>query len=376
MTPAVRRSDRVDGDTDSLRMGVSRALNWLCSRQHADGRFVALRTDLDDFGAVHQVRCDATPFVTARVILSLDGLDCASTRLIRQRAIPYLTGQPGPEGECRFWERGHLMQRSIPADVDDTACIYAALHSCGARPRDCSRLIRWNKSASGLLYTWITPRWPPPRSWRALRALVSDLSVSRLWHFWRQSEACRNDIDAVVNAHVVASLVPGISSSAVIGYLVDRARAETEDSGDKWYHGRGVFYYALARALRAGHRTLESLSACTRHRLAELARDDGQLGEDALETAQAVVALTEFGHAEDPLTRRAIRYLLACQRRDGGWDHAPYFWGGPLRRVHWGSRELTTAVCIEALSSYYYQRQATDSRFSPSLLPPVLALET
>lgn len=354
---------------------ASHALSWLAERQQPDGHFVALRTDIDASGATHRVYPDGTPFLTARIIISLDGLATPLAAGIRQRAAPYLSAQPRPWGACHYWERGHHLHQFIPADVDDTASVAEALQSLGLDTGDAARLVRRNTDERGLVYTWIVPRWPPRWCSTTALTLLHDLSLARLFVFWRRSEARRNDIDAVVNAQVATFLGPEATPPAVAEFLIGLAQSRAEDEADKWYHGRCAFYCAASRAFSAGHLQLASLAQPARERLEAIADASGQIGGDVLQTAQALVALVRFGHSGDPIAGRAADYLILSQHRDGGWDHAPYFWGGPLRRVYWGSRELTTAICIEALCSYY-QRQATDSRFSPSLLPPVLALET
>ena len=68
-----------------------------------------------------------------------------------------------------------------------------------------------------------------------------------------------------------------------------------------------------------------------------------------MHTALALNTLANMG-MDSPLIARGIDHLLATQHADGGWPSAPYYYGGPKQSVSWGSRELTTGLCLEALS--------------------------
>jgi hypothetical protein len=86
-------------------------------------------------------------------------------------------------------------------------------------------------------------------------------------------------------------------------------------------------------------------------RLRGAAAATGQIGENSLQTALAVNTMLNFGvEAADALIGRALDYLLDTQSADGSWPSAPYYYGGPRKAVSWGSPELTTGLCLEALS--------------------------
>ena len=81
----------------------------------------------------------------------------------------------------------------------------------------------------------------------------------------------------------------------------------------------------------------------------------GRIGDHAMHTALAVNTLVNLG-IESPLVGRAIEHLLAAQAEDGGWPSAPYYHGGPQQSVSWGSRALTTGLCLEALARTQMKR--------------------
>jgi hypothetical protein len=50
---------------------------------------------------------------------------------------------------------------------------------------------------------------------------------------------------------------------------------------------------------------------------------------------------------------RAIRVLLAREGPAGEWPATAMYYGGPKKYYGWGSEEVTTGICIEALSRYH-----------------------
>ncbi|MEW5803876.1 MAG: hypothetical protein AB1847_17415 [bacterium] len=75
-----------------------------------------------------------------------------------------------------------------------------------------------------------------------------------------------------------------------------------------------------------------------------------------METALALVSLLNLGYGELSPSQKnrvdtGIRFLLDRQNSEGNWDCAP-FYIDPVHMLYFGSEELTTAFCIEALAKY------------------------
>ncbi len=136
----------------------------------------------------------------------------------------------------------------------------------------------------------------------------------------------------------------------MVARLVEILRRDGEADADKWYENPFVLWYFFARAL--GHRSDEA-----RERL--VAKLDAAAPASALELALSIAARRYCG-AVPP--ESLIDALLAAQSADGSWPRAPVYFGGRERRrdgtlapahpdtPHWGSEELTTGFCIEALA--------------------------
>src|SRR5205085_10219896 len=115
-----------------------------------------------------------------------------------------------------------------------------------------------------------------------------------------------------------------------------------------------MFAHAFSRAYREGNVTcLESAAPKIREALLASQNKDGSWGND-LETAFGAVTLLNLGYRGDVLDR-AIKIILKRQAQDGGWELAPAY-RGAVAPLNYGSRAVTTAVCIEALAKYRAQQ--------------------
>ena len=84
-------------------------------------------------------------------------------------------------------------------------------------------------------------------------------------------------------------------------------------------------------------------------RFSEQATADGRIGDNDMLTALAAAAMLNFG-VRSNLLRPAIGYLLEAQHQDGGWSSQIFYTNGSRpAQTTWGSRELTTAFCLEVL---------------------------
>jgi hypothetical protein len=236
-----------------------------------------------------------------------------------------------PRGLWKHWPRSHPHHRELPPDLDDTSCASAALMQAGRTFPDNRELLLANRNAQGLFYTW------------KLTAAQFRHPLA-LWLFFRRTSAKPFDVDAVVNANALHYLgaIP-----EVIEYLLRVLREHRESVCDKWHDNPFVVWYFFSRALHpvapeAGEIIEKKLAAAT--------------PANALERALAACSLLYWNRAAD------VDALLELQLESGAWPAAPLYHGGRTRRrdgsfaeVHpdtprWGSEELTTAFCIEALA--------------------------
>jgi hypothetical protein len=304
--------------TDAVRNAIA----FLERRQSATGELRVLASGVPD----------PALFPTAVMAHSLSFAPEAA--LVRRRALDFLAAEMEPRGLWKHWPRAHPHHRSLPPDLDDTSCASAVLQHAGRSFPDNRDLLAGNRNAHGLFYTW------------KLTAAQFRHPLA-LWFFFRRTSAKPFDVDAVVNANVLFYLGAIPATRAVIAHLLRVLREDRETVCDKWYDNPFVVWYFFSRALHA------------------IAPEAGDLIEtkiaaatpaNALERALAACSLLYWGRTAD------VDALLAMQLESGAWPAAPLYHGGRTRRrdgsfadVHpdtprWGSEELTTAFCIEALA--------------------------
>jgi hypothetical protein len=177
------------------------------------------------------------------------------------------------------------------------------------------------------------------------------------FHTWLRRPGRPNDVDAVVNANVVLHLGERRETEAACEYLRECVHS-TADS--YWYYvDDSALHYAVSRASRHGARALHDLREVLVEKALDRQRPDGSFG-DELCTAWTVSTLLNVESDRNDAISRAVGSLLGRQFADGSWACVPAFAGpeppGP-RTFRWGSEELTTAACVEALA-----RVATSSR--------------
>lgn len=336
----------------SVQDAIRRGLAFLAARQLPSGQFPVEATSHWKPGS--PVVEDASPFATSHVAYSLGFLPLADVRPMLDRALAYLRREMTPSGLWRYWNRdavweGRRILSFIPADLDDTASHSWLLARHGVDFPDNRTLLLHNRDARGLFYTWFVPRARATSDLRYWRAVLGEVTVARMTVFWKTTEAGYRDVDAVVNANVLLYLGERPETAPVVAWLGRIVAEGREADSDKWYRDLFTFHYALSRCHHAGIRGLGHLGPAIRDRLAATVRPDGGLGEHPMHAALALNAILNMG-IDAPFVPHALAHLLDAQAADGSWPSAPYYYGGPQKSVSWGSRELTTGLCLEALA--------------------------
>lgn len=309
------------GIAESLRKGIC----FLSDRQLPSGEFATIRWEKPKVEAASYVK---SVFVTSFVLHSLREMEnFIQVKEISQQAIKFLLSEMEQNGLWRFFGKNS----HIHFDVDDACCILASLKEWGVRMNyysQASLLLKYRNN-QGLFYTWILDVDPP-------------------------SKKEDNNIDRVVNAN------------ALFFYsLLDRPLPEAEhyliqvvETGEflqrsPYYDSPFTFIYCLTRAYADGcNSTLGSAVTGIKGYLLH-AKGRNKLCGDPLEGALAAVGLLNCGGKTTESTQ-AVEYLLSMQEEDGGWPIGIFHTEGPYTeyRIAYGSRELTTAIALEAVSKY------------------------
>jgi hypothetical protein len=331
---------------------MERGVEFLASRQLPSGQFPVEAT-------IHNrqiTTLDQSLFATTHIVYSLDFVPGPLARGMIARGMEYFSAEMTGHGLWRYWNKdavwgGRKITPFIPADLDDTANVSYLLRRHGISFPDNRRLILLNRNAAGLFYTWLMLRPARTINLRYWWTMLQELTLQRLTLFWKTTEAGYLDVDGVVNANVLLYLGECPQTAAIVNWMIEIIRTGGEATCDKWYRDSFSFYYALSRNYRAGVRALGLVGPEIVARLRDAAKSSGQIGDNPLHTALAANTLLNLGAGADhTLIDRALHYLLKTQGADGNWPSAPYYYGGPKKAVSWGSPELTTGLCVEALA--------------------------
>jgi len=241
-----------------------------------------------------------------------------------------------PPGVWRYYGRddGYYAQvyaqfhhPKLPPDVDDTAQAWAALSENGvAVAPEALLVLKKNRTDAGLFKTWIAA--PDEISWMDSHEREVDLAVN-------------------LNAFFLFARL-GQPLPEVCEHIIASTQARVFHRGTVWYPSPFAFTSFLSRAYADGRAMgLHEAIAAVRAYVLEHQQPDGGWGDD-IQTVLAVLTLFILGERGNAM-QRGIRAVLARQQSDGGWAMAPLYRGAVL---YYGSRMLTTGLCLEALGKY------------------------
>ena len=360
----------------TLSDAIGRAVAFLSKFQLPSGEF---KTLLASNSAMSNAVFDSSPFATCFVIYSLCHVDRPDVRHMKESALDFIKSEKEFGGVWRYYGRHQYKHYRIPPDLDDTACASFALKS-NDWPTPSNRwIVRANRDSDGRFLTWITPKADTPLSlpvcvvrllgdiqarW-ALRQTQRPTEVSdpRLL-LTDQDLVPPDDFDPVVAANAILYLGESNDTLPAITWLIREVRAERPDFS-RYYKDPFILYYMVSRAYKHSSPTLIQTRDEILAKIASQARMDGSFGA-ALTTGLAACALLTFD-PESPLLAPAIDAILKFQQPDGSWSIGP-FYSGPTE--YWGSSELSTAFCLEALARYQALTSGRHTSFAWRARPP------
>lgn len=300
-----------------LEQRIERALSWLVDIQEDDGDvpiFASRRRDLSGHRFL-----DSSPFNVVHILAGVRA--CASPRVdtLARGLEAYLWREASDRATWSYFAR--KSGRQIDDDLDDTACCAAVLRQADPQ-RDAELagnvpLLLGNRDAQGRFFTWLRP------------------------------PEARNDVDAVVNANVLWYLGDRDETQSAATWLCELVAEGDENRAVLYYENRLTLYYAIARALDGGARSLAPTCAPILSRLAALE-------PEALDVVELAFACSAAQRLRGPevLTERLLDALLERQDAQGWFPVAPV-WNGPEhpapRSVWWGGEPLSTGLALDCM---------------------------
>jgi hypothetical protein len=336
---------------DAIEAAINRGVDYLSHHQYPNGEFCCYIAA--DEPMLKWCVTDSTVFATmvvASCLLPLSKKIAVEPML--SKATNYVYNQMHPGGVWPVFSNRHLWHKIVPYDADSLAFASALLEDRSIQPPVNKPLLLANRTREGLFYTWFIfhPRLHTNRTlWRlSLRELKKPVTS---FFFWRANECAHGDVDLGINANVLFYLGEIPETAPVINELIRVINEGREGDCDKWYRNPFTIYYLISRAYNRGVKKLQPVAAPIIDRIVATALPDGQLGKSVLDTAIGATTLINFGFGGEVL-HEAINFLIKKQEPHGEWPRWLLYYGGPKLLQGWGSEELTTAFCLEAIARY------------------------
>ena len=180
-----------------------------------------------------------------------------------------------------------------------------------------------------------------------------------------------NDIDCVVNANILTALAEygeenSQEAKQALNWIIKMIEKEKCNSCGYYYPTCFSLFYALSKAISKGVEVREDITRKIKDQMINSQKNDGSWGDeiegnDLLSSLYALNALIDLCDNSDRRLRMIIEKGLKFIERSANFHSDYCFWeggaffsvGGIARKSHiWKSRAYTTALAVEALSSY------------------------
>ena len=334
-------------NAELIEESINRGLDYLAQHQYPNGQFCSYIAQDDAM----KVGCytDSTVFFTTLIgasLLPLSGTHAAEP--ILSGITDFLRYEMVGGGVWNYFSVTNRMRRILPYDGDSLSFASNFLLGRGEQI-DNKQLLLDNRARNGLFYTWFVlhSRLNTNKTlWRlALRQIRTPV------HYFLFLLRNGEDVDMGVNLSILSYLGDIPATAPVISKITKVIADQREHECDKWYLNPFSIYYLIARAYNHGVKNLQPLTDTIVERILATALPDGQLGKSILDTALGVVTLISFGCTSKEV-HKAIDFLIKQQRAHGEWPRWLFFYVNPGLACGWGSEELTTAFCLEAIARY------------------------
>lgn len=338
-------------DSVAIQQSIDKGVRYLNEHQYPNGEFCCYYSP-DDAMQKWSVP-DSTVFPTAIINTCLLSVKHNfEVKNIFKKSIPFFQYQMMRGGVMNYFTKWHPLFPLVPPDIDDTIFVHLFLKSQNVVCPDPSSLFLANRAKNGLFYTWFTLR--PNNTYNKdywLILLREFKNPIKSLFFWKRNDCKRSDIDAVVNSNALLYFKDKNIRKPIINYLLKIIEEEKETKCDSWYQNPFTLYYSLSNNIKNGVNELMSVCGPIIKWIKGNVNNDGSIGISALDTAFSITILLNF-NCEEEIIDNAVLFLLKSQGETGEWPRQIFFYSGPKKAVGWGSEELTTGFCIEALAKY------------------------
>lgn len=333
-----------------LHHSIEKGISYLYEHQLPNGEYISYYAPDDRM----QEWCVPDSIVFSTSVISTSLLKFRGHSKVKEMlalSVNFLKYQMMRGGVWNYFTKWNPLFEYTPADIDDTVYTSLLLHNLGIEFTENKSTVLSNRNTVGLFYTWFIIRKENLVSGKQFSIMARELKRPlKSILFWKKHQGGRNDIDVGVNANILYYLGVCDETKAIISYLTNVILENKESEADKWYKNPLILYYFISRN-HPDVNFVEDVRQKIIERTFSFYQNNGSFCGSALETALAVMALLNFGHFDDRL-KTSIAYLIRTQKEPGNWDRHIFFYSGPSKTTGWGSEELTTSFCIEAIHQY------------------------
>jgi hypothetical protein len=153
-------------------------------------------------------------------------------------------------------------------------------------------------------------------------------------------------VDYVVNTNVLLYL--GDNYPKVSEYINNSIKNNEPKS--VYYPDDLSFYYMVSRAVENNISSLGKNKKLIIKNVLARRNKNGSFG-NPLQTALATVTLINFSYKGTEI-KNAIKHIIKTQNQNGSWSREIFYTDANFEVGYFGSEELTTGLCLEALQKY------------------------
>lgn len=310
-----------------LNNAIIKGMRFLKVAQCPDGSFYSLSSP-DKVKFTDPIHFPSV-FSTTLILLSLSEIiKIESVKEISDNAAKFLLSQKSENFSFNYWARNSKEYKRFPYpdDLDDTFCALSAIYKYDSKLINGSVL----GQAVQLLTSLEIEEGGPYRTW-----LVDD-SSAEIW----------KDVDIAVNANIAYFLsLIGVRLPNLIKFINEKITDDKLIS--PYYPIKLPVIYFISRFYKGKNKNL----------LKKLLNGNEKNKESCGNPLDTALTLLSNSNLKFKFQKRdqSLDSILSSQNSDGSWEVCPFYTGvNPKkdRLFYAGSKALTTAFCLQALSRY------------------------
>ncbi len=314
-----------------IKETIKKSIKFLLAEQERNGSFPSY-TSLHENNFNNAYKCESV-FSTTLILSALCKLaETPEIKIIKRKAAYFLLNQKTNHWTFNYWDRRSkdYLKMPYPDDLDDTSCALSALYEYNNKLIDGDVMAKFVT----LLTHLEIKEGGPYKSW------ITNPEADKVWH----------DTDLAVNSNIAYFLSLHEVNLEGLNNFIDKAITR-ESYTSPYYTSPFPIIYFISR----------SYNGINKKNIADFlnnAKNKNNNWNNPLFTALSLTTLNNIHHHNNQ--EESIDYIIKnC--KNGAWPAQSFYLGinpkGDNNKYHAGSKALTTAFCLEALSKHKNNKQ-------------------